>query len=348
MIYMLKGESRMKTLSVIVPSYNSESYMMKCFDSLLNVDESIEVIIINDGSTDQTAVIADKYKKKYPASVKVIHQENRGHGGAVNAGIAAATGHYIKVVDSDDWVNKMVLKRVVDQLNRLIEANEAVDMMISNFVYDKVDMIQKKVMHYKGVLPQDQIFTWDSIGHFKAGKYILMHSVIYHKDILKACDLELPNHTFYVDNLFVYLPLLHVNTMYYMDECLYHYYIGREDQSVNEKIMMKRIDQQLKVNRLMIEKVVLNGIREKKKYRYMAHYLNIVTTVSSILLLKIGDEEALSKKAVLWRQIMAYDLLLYIKLRYSILGIVIHFPGNFGRKMTLFAYKKAQENFGFN
>jgi len=347
-IYMLEGENRMKTLSVIVPSYNSESYMMQCIDSLINIDKGIEIIIVNDGSVDQTKLIANQYATKYPDQIKAIHQENKGHGGAVNTGIAHASGQYIKVVDSDDWVNRESLMKIVKKLKALIEADEAVDMMISNFVYDKVGVKQKKVMHYKGVLPQDRVFTWKNIGKFKPGNYILMHSVIYNIEILKACQLELPNHTFYVDNLFVYLPLPYVKTMYYMDECLYHYYIGRDDQSVNERVMMKRINQQLFVNELMIEKVDLKSIKERKKSNYMAHYLNIVTTVSSILLIKIGDKEAISKKENLWREIKKYDLVLYFKLRTSLLGSIIHFPGQIGKKITLFAYEKAQQRFGFN
>jgi len=111
---------------------------------------------------------------------------------------------------------------------------------------------------------------------------------------------------------------------------------------------MKRINQQLFVNELMIEKVDLKSIKERKKSTYMAHYLNIVTTVSSILLIKIGDKEAISKKENLWREIKKYDLVLYFKLRTSLLGSIIHFPGQIGKKITLFAYEKAQQRFGFN
>ena len=97
----------MKLLSVAIPCYNSENYMRKCVESLLIGGEDVEILIVNDGSTkDRTATIADEYAAKYPTIVKAIHKENGGHGSAVNAGIANATGLYFKVVDSDDWVKK--------------------------------------------------------------------------------------------------------------------------------------------------------------------------------------------------------------------------------------------------
>ena len=97
----------MKLLSIAIPCYNSENYMRKCVESLLVGGEDVEIIIVDDGSVkDRTAEIADEYAEKYPGIVKAVHQENGGHGAAVNAGIENATGLYFKVVDSDDWVKE--------------------------------------------------------------------------------------------------------------------------------------------------------------------------------------------------------------------------------------------------
>ena len=95
----------MKLLSIAIPCYNSQDYMENCIESLLVGGEEVEILVIDDGSSDRTAEIADAYARKYPTIVKVIHQENGGHGEAVNSGIRNATGLYFKVVDSDDWVN---------------------------------------------------------------------------------------------------------------------------------------------------------------------------------------------------------------------------------------------------
>ena len=92
----------MKLISFVVPCYNSQEYMRHCIDTLLPGGDQVEILIVNDGSSDNTAAIADEYEKKYPDICRAIHQENKGHGGAVNTGIKNATGIYLKVVDSDD------------------------------------------------------------------------------------------------------------------------------------------------------------------------------------------------------------------------------------------------------
>ena len=122
----------MKILSVAIPCYNSEKYMRKCIESLLPGGEEVEILIVNDGSKDDTAKIADEYAAKYPTIVKVIHQENGGHGEAVNAGIRNATGLYFKVVDSDDWVDYEAYPKILQKLKELTAGPDTVDMMICN------------------------------------------------------------------------------------------------------------------------------------------------------------------------------------------------------------------------
>ena len=109
----------MKLLSFAVPCYNSAAYMAKCVESLLKGGEDVEIIIVNDGSSDDTARIADEYATKYPTIVKAVHKENGGHGSAVNAGIENATGLFFKVVDSDDWVKEEAYMQILDTLRSL-------------------------------------------------------------------------------------------------------------------------------------------------------------------------------------------------------------------------------------
>ena len=106
----------MKLLTFAIPCYNSEAYMEKCIESLLPGGDDVEILIVDDGSHDRTAEIADAYEKKYPGIVRAIHQENGGHGEAVNAGIRNATGLYFKVVDSDDWVDLDAYRKILDKL----------------------------------------------------------------------------------------------------------------------------------------------------------------------------------------------------------------------------------------
>ncbi len=341
----------MKLLSFAVPCYNSAAYMDKCIESLLKGGEDVEIIIIDDGSTDDTARIADDYASRYPSVIKAVHQENGGHGCAVNTGIEYAAGLYFKVVDSDDWVKEDAYMEILSALRSLTGGEQVLDMFISNFVYEKTGENRHKVMRYRHALPQGEMFTWQEVRHFHKGQYILMHSVIFRTKLLRECGLKLPEHTFYVDNLYVFEPLPSVRNMYYLDVNFYRYYIGRPDQSVNEEIMISRIDQQLKVNRLMIDYIIEKKSQiaaNKKLYQYMISYLDIITTISSILLIRSGTEENLEKKGELWEYLKKKDWRLYRKLRYGLLGSCMNLPGRSGRKISVEGYKICRRFFNFN
>ena len=338
----------MKLLTFAIPCYNSQEYMGKCIESLLPGGDEVEILIIDDGSTDLTADIADKYEEKYPGIVRAIHQENGGHGEAVNTGIRNASGLYFKVVDSDDWVDKDAYRQVLDKLRELTGGDTVLDMMLCNFVYDKDGAKRKKVMHYESSVPVEELVSWEDTKHFRKGRYILMHSVIYRTRLLRKCGIELPKHTFYVDNIYVFEPLPYVKTIYYLPVNFYRYYIGREDQSVNESVMISRIDQQITVTKLMIDYFRDTKVENGKLRRYMRNYLEIMMVISSIFLIKAGDPESLSKKKQLWEYLRSKDTLTYFVIRHSMLGQSMNLHGKGGRKIAIGGYKIAQMLVGFN
>ena len=339
----------MKLLSIAIPCYNSEKYMRKCIDSLLVGGEDVEILIVDDGSTkDRTAEIADEYEAQFPTIVRAIHKENGGHGSAVNTGIANATGLYFKVVDSDDWVKQDAYFKILDTLRELAGGGQALDMLISNYVYEKEGERRKKVIQYRHILPVEKMFTWADCHHFIKGHYILMHSVIFRTKLLQECGLKLPEHTFYVDNLYVFEPLPYVKNMYYLDVNFYRYFIGRDDQSVNEKVMIKRIDQQIRVNKLMVDAYLKANVSNRRLRAYMFSYLDIITTVSSIMLVRAATQECLDIKQELQDYIKDQNMGLYRKLWRSLFGRVSNLPGRGGRKMFVAAYKICQKFYGFN
>ncbi len=338
----------MKLLSIAVPCYNSQGYMQHCVDTLLAGGDEVEILIVNDGSSDNTAAIAEEYAEKYPGIVRAIHQENGGHGAAVMAGLRNATGCYFKVVDSDDWVDEEAYARILNALRGFAGSEKPVDLVVSNFVYDKVGARHKKVMRYDRALPEQQVIGWDKVGRFRKGQYILMHSVIYRTQLLRDSGLDLPRHTFYVDNLFVYVPMQHVKSIYYINVDFYHYFIGRGDQSVNESVMIKRIDQQIKVNKLMQQQVDLKTVKNERQRQYLYNYFEIITVVSSILLIRSGTKENLAKKQELWDYLKQNDPWVYYRLRRGIMGQVMNFQSPTGRAFAVTAYKISQKIFGFN
>ncbi|MBR1629342.1 MAG: glycosyltransferase [Lachnospiraceae bacterium] len=338
----------MKLLTFAIPSYNSESFMDKCIESLLPGGEDVEILIINDGSTDMTGHVADEYEQKYPNIVRAIHQENKGHGGAVNTGIQQATGKYFKVVDSDDWVDDAAYRKVLSTLKRLESDHEEIDMLLTNYVYEKEGKRRKRHMMYTPLFPRDRVIGWENMKRNIKGFSILMHSVIYRTEMLRKSGLTLPEHTFYVDNLFVYIPLPYVKKFYYLNVDFYRYYIGREGQSVAEKTMVRRIDQQLRVNYMMIDLVDPWAIEEKHLREYMLSYLEMITVVSTSIGYVSKDKENLRKVKELWRYIRNKDRRTYRHLRYGVLGGTMQLPGRFGRFISVRAYKLAQRVMGFN
>lgn len=324
--------------------------MRHCLDTLLTGGEDVEILIVNDGSTkDNTAAIADEYTKKYPSVCRAIHQENKGHGGAVNTGIANASGIYFKVVDSDDWVDLDAYKKILDTLRQLTGEENGIDCLFSNYVYEKEGAKKKRAMRYTGSFPQERVFGWNDMKPLKLGKYVLMHSIIYRTELLREVGLQLPEHTFYVDNLYAYIPFIRVKKMYYLNVNFYRYYIGREDQSVNEEVMKSRIDQQIRVNNIMIDYVKnwKSGLVPKQK-TYMRHDLSIIMAVTSILLIRIGTKDSLRMKKDLWKRLKKADLPTYIMVRQGFLGQAMNLPGRGGRKVSKMGYAAAQKMFGFN
>lgn len=340
-------KNQMKLLSFAVPCYNSEAYMEKCIESLLPGGKDVEILIVDDGSSDRTAEIADAYAERYPGIIRAIHQPNGGHGAAVNTGLKNAAGIYFKVVDSDDWLDRDSYLRVLKRLRTLIKLNTLPDMFLANYVYEKEGSKHKKVMRQKG-FPKEKMFGWDDVGHLVKGHYILMHSVIYRTQMLHDCGLQLPEHTFYVDNIYVYKPLPYVKNMYYMDVDLYRYYIGREDQSVNEQTMIRRIDQQIRVNKIMFADVNLLAVKDKKCRRYMFNYLEIVTTITVTLAILSGTKENLNKRDELWSYMKQTDRQLYNKLHHSVISRYMNLPGRTGRFLGKVAYRISRKVYGFN
>ena len=344
----MRERCNMKVLSVAIPCYNSKEYMRHAIDTLLTGGEEVEIIIVNDGSKDDTQAIAEEYAARFPSQIIAVSQENGGHGEAVNTGLKHATGLYYKVVDSDDWVDEVAFKKMLQVMKDYIAKNQMVDMYMANYVYEKVALNKQKVMKYTGIFPENRIFGWDEVGHFKQSQYVIMHSVFYRTQMLKECGLKLPKHTFYVDNIFVYYPLPFVKTMVYVDVDLYRYFIGREDQSVNEKVMMGRMDQQLRVTRQMIRDTRVEEIKEDKLRKYMVKYMTMMMTICTVFLLKRGQNQDIEDLNGIWEYLETTDPALASMVKKTFLGRSIRLKGRAGKRIILWGYAISQKIFGFN
>lgn len=345
----------MKILTVCIPCYNSAAYMRKSIERALAGGEEVEILVVNDGSKDDTAKIADEYAAKYPTIIKAIHKENGGHGDAINAGLAVATGLYFKVVDSDDWFGKEPYQEVLKVIRGFCEENPEnpeLDVLISNYVYDKADEDKHTVIRYKHALKEGKLLNWDEDKiKFRRTQNVIMHAVTYKTQILRDCGLVLPKHRFYVDNLLLFKAMAYTKTVMYRNVDLYRYYIGRDDQSVNEKVMIGRIDQQIKVTEELID--YYSDFTDTHQIsplldRFLIRYIDIMMCVSSVMCI-IGDtKELLAKKKALWSYLKGRNKKLYKKMRHSIYGVIMNLPTKAGRKISKTSYHICQKIFKFN
>ena len=316
--------------------------MRHCIDNLVAAGEDVEVIIVNDGSKDDTGKIADEYEKKYPTIVKAIQKENGGHGSGVMAGIRNATGMFFKVVDSDDWIETKDVLDMLDLIKRH-EAQEAnVDLYITNYVYEHAADNSQYVMHYRKCLPPEQIFAWEDMKRVKLETVFLMHSLLYRTSKLRESKMELPNHTFYVDDIYAYQPLPFMKKIFYHDIDLYHYFIGRADQSVNYGTMCKRYEQQMRVFKIMFCAYTYDEIYKLPYHlrKYMIKWLMTICGVTFMTIVGTKEDKETRWQAFkeYFKELKAIDKKLYNKIRHRSLAAFAFFVPGYNLKS--FASKK--------
>ena len=343
-------ETTQKTLTFVVPAYNMETYLERCVASLLSATDisDIEVLIVDDGSSDSTPELADMYHNRWPNNVRAIHQSNKGHGGAVNTGIANATGMYIKVVDADDWVDTPSIDTLMDTLRAQCNADTPVDMIVTNYVYDKVGKRVKHTVNFRHAMTAGKVLGWDDLGHFGLAEYILMHALIYRTQIVRDSGMQLPEHTFYVDFIYAYQPFPWVKTMMYLDMPFYHYFIGREGQSVQTDVMIRRVNQLRLVNQRMTEATPEPGTVPDGLYRYMIHFLSIESCVTSVFLILSKDKKNYQLKDELWADIDAASPAIGRDVRRKLMSRALNLRGSVGRWAIRSGYVIAEKVVGFN
>lgn len=242
----------MKILSFIVPAYNSEAFLDKCIRSMLvpEVIEKLDIIIVNDGSTDKTPLVAEKYCAAYPESVRLISQENKGHGGALNTGCAAACGKYLKAIDADDWIESENLP----ELLRFLESCDS-DVVLTH--HRTIDIRTGETKNWRSFPKEfsksdsfDQIMAdWKSFD-----RSLTFHGITYRTAFYHQYGIQLPEHVFYEDHEYATFPCCYAKTVTPLDLFLYDYRIGDVAQSVSEENQLKRISHTEAVLNRMIQK----------------------------------------------------------------------------------------------
>lgn len=333
----------MKYISFVVPCYNSENYMEHCIETLLIGKDDVEIIIVDDGSIDNTGKIADDYQKKYPSIVKAIHQKNGGHGEGINTGLKHAKGKYFKVIDSDDWVDKRAYKALLKKIKDIDS-----DLIVMNYVYSYTDGRRDQTISFKNVFKDNEEITWSETKHFKLTQYLSLHSMMYKKSILDECHIKLPKHVFYEDNLFIYWPLPKTKTIFYLDLDFYRYFIGRADQSVQEPQMKKYCTHQATVSREVCNKYDLTTIEDKKLRRIMQRECTLLMTLGVLFSRICMSEEGERQYKELWESVKVGNPKLYKKLRHFTMAGAVSIPGKLGRVIAIGGFRVAHKLVKFN
>lgn len=278
-----------KRLSVIVPMYNAQKYIRQCLDSLLLPKEQIkylEVIIVDDGSTDRGAEYAKEYVKKYPESFFLLQKRNGGHGSAVNQGVRLCRGRYFKVLDADDWMDNAGLQEVIGLL-------DAIDAQAIACGYDRYDMQSKETSHIcappalfragrnkpdftketRYLDMRQLIREWNSLRQL-----FCLHGLIYQTKFYRSLPYELPEQVSYDDAFFFTVPCSHADKLCLLDKQLYVYRVGDTKQSVSAKNREQRISQSETVIRAIMETKNANALKTGAGREYW--YRKLVSVVT--------------------------------------------------------------------
>lgn len=241
-----------KVVTFAVAAYNAEKYLKKCLSSFIcpQVLEQIEVLVINDGSTDNTEKIGREFEEKYPNTFRIINQKNRGHGGALNTAVSQAKGKYFRPVDADDWVLTEQLPAYVHALSE----SEAEAVLTGYHTVNMSSGKQKKFSCiYEGIRTLPELMNiYNEIAFC-----CTFHGITYRTEFYRSCNIQLSEKIFYEDQEYASLPFLYAKKVQLLPIFLYQYQLGNGEQSVAAANQVKRIGQ--------IEQVALRILREMKE-----------------------------------------------------------------------------------
>lgn len=258
-----------KLLSIIVPAYNIAPYLAKCLDSLIIDDKvlfrKLDVIVVNDGSSDGTGKIAHDFAQKWSDVFRVMDKPNGHYGSCVNAGLVAASGFYVKILDGDDWFDAEEFQRYLQKISEMFEERRFFDMVLSD--YDNVDNAGN-VTHKHDL----RFSLHDAIdfGIFERQlpHHIMLPCVAYRKSLLDGIGYRQSERLSYTDLEWVTYPMRQIVRIAYFPMHVYKYRIGRDGQSVEVDTFRRNIWMIVKILERMLDdyESLCGGRDEVRRY----------------------------------------------------------------------------------
>jgi len=305
-----------KVLSIIIPTYNMSKYLSKCLDSMI-VDgmKCLEILVINDGSTDNSSEIGHTYQEKYPETFRVIDKENGNYGSCVNRGLQEANGKYVKILDADDYFDNKVFEKYLTILKEI-----DVDLALTDFncVYENESEQPSEKLPFPIGQPLNinELFVNKSVS-----MSMKMHRITYKTAMIKQLQYRQMEGVSYTDQQWMFLPMSVVKTFVYYDIELYKYLSDREGQTVSVPCLKKSMPQYMAVVMSLIDSynatksIVSQNCKLYFEYRiecqlgiiyrsYLAYGYHL-----DLKELKCFDEELFSKNAFFYEKLNRHTIL---------------------------------------
>lgn len=282
----------MKLLTIIIPTYNMELYLPKCLNSITGEDtpDSLEIIIVNDGSSDSSLIIAKEFQIKYPHIITIINKSNANYGSCINAALTIASGKYIKILDADDWFDKNSLKKFLVLLKKTNS-----DLILTNF---NQNYTSGKIKKIKYQLKNNKEYN-DEILRSKVFYNMQMHAVTYKTSILKQSNYTQTEKISYTDQEWIFYPIQNVQTITFFNLNLYQYLLGREGQTMSSKIIAKNIYHNIIIAKRMILYLTNMLNTNSPQYFYLHQQLiKIIRNLFKLSLLPIHKSDLKLKEII--------------------------------------------------
>lgn len=249
-----------KLLSIVIPVYKVEKYIRKCIESLIVPSEEqlelLDIVVVNDGTPDRSAEIAREYEFQYPSVIRVVDQENRGHGGAWNHGTELATGKYLFYLDSDDWFDTSEFSRLIDYLKHC----ETDIVMLDKQNYYAEKNTYEKLTYRHGLIEPEKVYSVNDYDWIACGvgyKMTYAHDCVYRTSMMQKYLPIFCEHVMYDDVSLQVIPIAIAKDFIYTHVDVYRYYIGRPGQSFDPKVRaIRAADDVTKVLKFILEWIV--------------------------------------------------------------------------------------------
>lgn len=320
-----------KLLSIIIPVYNVEAYLRKCLDSLLLSKEwmeKLEVIVVNDGTPDNSMSIANEYSKKYPGTFRIIDKENGGHGSAWNVGLKEATGKYVKFLDSDDWLENLAL--LMDRLQ-----NTDADIVFCKKMHFYSETYTTEMLSAFPSLKSGVVYDADTYDWMKFGYYMDVTNFqycTYRREILAPFEPLFLEHQCYDDSILFIAPIISCHHFVYYDFPVYNYLLGRPGQTADRDVIIRRYKDKEKVKKQMIDLYLKHKDIATGKKKKLDALMRTIIWRHYQLLMNLDDEKAKHELKV-WHDYVhstcsqyqhGWRILLYRLLPYGLFKQLLH------------------------